>query len=420
MKKFLLLLLISAFVLVQSLFSSQRTTEEIKRESPDSTRIHKEVWEIVRDNFYDPNFRGINWQAMLGKYSPLVEKARNKEELYQIINLMLSELGTSHTELYSPSDQMYYMLLSIFKDASLEGFPKDIPKGQILYTEIGIFTKRTAKGIFISSILEGSPADKDGLKVGDRIISVEGKPYHPVEPFRGKAEQKVMMEIQRTQDPSSIQELIVTPREINPSEAFLEAQKNSLRVIEKGSKSLGYIHIWSYAGEEYQQCLEECVENWNVTQNIDGLILDLRGGLGGANPEYLDIFNKNVPTITCSSPTGEKIVNDVKWRKPVVLIVNEETRSGKELFAFGFKKYKTGKLVGTKTAGAVVGGRPFFLSDGSFLYLAVEDILVDGERLEGVGVQPDVEVTFPLEYAQGRDPQLEKAIEVLGELIESH
>jgi carboxyl-terminal processing protease len=60
---------------------------------------------------------------------------------------------------------------------------------------------------------------------------------------------------------------------------------------------------------------------------------------------------------------------------------------------------------------------PFLLKDGNLLYLAVIDVLVDGERLEGKGVIPDIEVPFPLEYAQGKDPQLEKAVEVLLEQL---
>jgi carboxyl-terminal processing protease len=95
------------------------------------------------------------------------------------------------------------------------------------------------------------------------------------------------------------------------------------------------------------------------------------------------------------------------------MLVNKGSRSGKEILAYGFKKYGIGKVVGTKTAGAVVGGSPFLLEDGNLLYLAVVDVLVDGERLEGKGVIPDIEVPSPLEYAQGKDPQLEKAVEVL-------
>jgi carboxyl-terminal processing protease len=108
-----------------------------------------------------------------------------------------------------------------------------------------------------------------------------------------------------------------------------------------------------------------------------------------------------------------KKLTEKHWRKPVVMLVNQGSRSGKEILAYGFKKYGIGTLVGTKTAGAVVGGRAFLLDDGNLLYLAVVDVLVNGERLEGKGVIPDVEVPFPLEYARGKDPQIDKSIELL-------
>jgi carboxyl-terminal processing protease len=60
-----------------------------------------------------------------------------------------------------------------------------------------------------------------------------------------------------------------------------------------------------------------------------------------------------------------------------------------------------------------VSGEPFCLSDGAPLYLAVADAVIDGERLEGVGVKPDIEVPFDIRYAAGDDPQLTRALEVL-------
>jgi carboxyl-terminal processing protease len=110
--------------------------------------------------------------------------------------------------------------------------------------------------------------------------------------------------------------------------------------------------------------------------------------------------------------------SDFHWRKPVVMLVNEGSRSGKEILAFGFQRYKIGPVVGSKTAGAVVGGRPFIMQDGSVLYLAVADVFVDDKyRLEGKGVTPDVSVPFSLEYAAGADPQKERAIEVAIEKV---
>jgi carboxyl-terminal processing protease len=108
---------------------------------------------------------------------------------------------------------------------------------------------------------------------------------------------------------------------------------------------------------------------------------------------------------------GPGIVN-TRWRKPVVLLINGGSRSGKEILAYGFEKYGYGAVVGTRTKGDVLAARAFMLSDGSLLELAVDDVRVDGERLEGVGVAPTIEVPFRLEYSAGADPQLERAVEI--------
>ena len=102
---------------------------------------------------------------------------------------------------------------------------------------------------------------------------------------------------------------------------------------------------------------------------------------------------------------------DFQWRKPIVLLVNDGTRSGKEVFAYGFKKYGYGKIVGQRTAGAVIAGQPFILNDGSMLMLATAKALVDGEVLEGRGVEPDITVHQEFKYHY-KDQQLQKALEV--------
>jgi carboxyl-terminal processing protease len=100
------------------------------------------------------------------------------------------------------------------------------------------------------------------------------------------------------------------------------------------------------------------------------------------------------------------------------MLVNEESRSGKEILAYGFRKYGIGNVVGTKTAGAVMQGNLFAMNDGSVLYLAVADVYLDeNRRIEGVGVKPDIEVPFSLNYAQGSDPQKERAIAVALEAV---
>jgi carboxyl-terminal processing protease len=73
-------------------------------------------------------------------------------------------------------------------------------------------------------------------------------------------------------------------------------------------------------------------------------------------------------------------------------------------------------VVGTRTSGAVLGARAFPIGGRGLLYLAVVDIHVDGERLEGHGVEPDVQVPFAIPWAAGADPQLEAAVGTLTDL----
>jgi len=88
----------------------------------------------------------------------------------------------------------------------------------------------------------------------------------------------------------------------------------------------------------------------------------------------------------------------------VVLLVDGSTRSGKEVIAHAFKRHGIGRLVGERTAGAVLSGRPFVLRDTSLLMLPVADVQVEGQRLEGVGVEPDVLIRATFTTAPGAIP----------------
>lgn len=370
-----------------------------------------QVWNEVNSNFFDPKFNGIDWNAKRDEYTNRVKSSQSIEEASAVINQMLSELNTSHTRFYSKLEPAYYQLLGIFSD---RGFSKQIkkvfPDGKIDYPGIGIFTKDLNKKTFITAILDNSPAAKAGLKVGDEILAVDDKPYQSIQSFVNT--QEVKLSIQRTPDSKSVEQITVIPKKLDPNTLFLDAMKDSIKIIERQGKKIGYVHIWSYAGDQYQELLVNEIA-YGKLKDAEALILDLRDGWGGADPNYLNIFTEKVPVLTRIGRDGIKRDLDFQWRKPVVMLVNNGSRSGKEILAYGFKKYKLGTLIGTKTAGAVVGGSPFLLEDGNLLYLAVIDVLVDGERLEGKGVIPDIEVPFTLEYAQGKDPQLEKSVEVL-------
>lgn len=388
-----------------------------------ASEIFDQVWETVNENFYDPNFNGVDWQAMRSKYQPQVRDAQSSEQVAAVINQMLSELKTSHTQLYTANEPAYYQALGIFQPRIpdlRQQLKKFFPNGKIEYSGIGIFTKDINGKTFVSAILDGSPAAEAQLKVGDRLLSAQGRPFHPIQSFAGKANQNVTLLIQRERSvssgesppSSSQQEIVVTPKMLDATTMFLDAQKASIQVIERQGKKIAYVHIWSYAGDQYHRQLEDDLL-YGRLKDADALVLDLREGWGGTPASVLNIYTGRGPSVTNVPRNGTRNTYNSHWNKPVVMLVNEASRSAKEILAYSFQRYNIGRVVGSKTAGAVVAGRPVLMSDGSLLYVAAADVYVDGEqRLEGKGVTPDIIVPFSLEYAQGADPQKEQAIDV--------
>ncbi len=376
--------------------------------------VFEEVWRTVRDHFYDPTFGGLDWAAVKEKYRPLAAVASDAERS-AVINLMLAELAVSHTRHYTASDPAYFQLLDIFSGALRQSLRRVFPDGQVTYPGIGLFTRQLNGKSFIAGILDGLPARQAGLVVGDEILTVAGEPFHPINSFATKVGQEVTLSIRRHVD-GSPEEIVVVPAQIKPGEAFLKAMEASARIIDADGAKIGYIHVWSYAGSQYQQLLEREVSSGKL-KDADALVWDLRDGWGGAEAEYLHLFTGRAPTTTLINRDGRVSTANVTWRKPVAMLVNGGTRSGKEILAYGFKKYAVGEVIGSRTAGAVLAGRAYLLSDGSLLLLAVADVLVDGQRLESVGVMPTIAVPFPLPYAQGQDPQLDRAVEVLSRAV---
>ena len=376
-----------------------------------SAAVFDEAWRLVRDNFYDRNLKGLDWDRVGEEHRRDYVGANTDKERSAAINAMLKELGASHMLHATTADPAYYQLSDIFAWGLRNDLPRYFPDGKVSYPGIGIFTRDVDGKTFVSGVLAGLPGDKGGLEVGDELISVDGKPFEPVESFREKTGKNLPIVVRREQQGPEVT-LTVTPENLSPGKAFESAIRDGARIIEAGGRRIGYIRIWSYANQRYQGVLEDELSTGKL-KDADALIWDLRDGWGGAQAEYLDIFNSRGPDMTMTDRSGSPSVAAFKWRKPVTLLINGGTRSGKEVLTYGFKKYGYGEVVGQRTAGALLAGRGFLLSDGSFLMVAVNDVSVDGERLEGKGVEPSIEVPFDIPYAGGRDPQLDKAVEVL-------
>jgi carboxyl-terminal processing protease len=373
-------------------------------------RVLDEAWRLIRDNFYKRDL-AIDWDQIKEKLRPDYDEATSPEQRAAVINSMLDMLGASHTRLYTKAEPAYYQLMDIFANGLRQDLPRLFPGGKVVYPGIGIFTREIAGKMFVSGRLEGLAGAQAGLLVGDEILAADGQPFAAVESFRRKVGKPVELKIRRSADAAPMA-VTVTPELIQPNEAFLKAERESARLIEVDGKRIGYIRIWSYAGRQYQEALAEELATGKL-KDADAVIWDLRDGWGGAQPGYLDIFNPRGPVMTLKDRDGEEDVVNFRWRKPVTLLINGGTRSGKEVLTFGFKKYGYGDVIGERTAGALLAARAFLLSDDSLMIIAVDDVAVDGERLEGRGVEPTIRVPFELPYAAGRDPQLERAVRAL-------
>ena len=372
-----------------------------------------QVWELVRDRFYDPRLNGLDWQEQRLRFRPDTASARSREDAAIVINAMLAKLGASHTYYYTPEDPAYYQLADIFVGAlEHRGLDRVFPRGEVSYPGIGVFTEADNQGrTFVTGVIEGAPARAAGVLTGDEILSADNRPFRPVGSFRGKVGSPVSLEIRRASGAAPIA-ISVSPADLRPNEMFLRGLKESARIIAADKAKIGYVHVWSYANRRIQSALEDLMSDGPL-KDADALVWDLRGGWGGAQPQYLDLFNPRAPTMQVKDRNGETGLVDVKWRKPVAALINEGTRSGKEVLAYGFKEYRLGELVGHRTEGAVLAATAFLIGNDGLLLLAVEDVLVDGRRLEGVGVTPTIEVPFDSRYAAGGDPQLDRAVQAL-------
>jgi carboxyl-terminal processing protease len=371
--------------------------------------VFEEVWQTVRHRFYDPHLHGLDWDAVGARYRPQVAAAKDDAARAAVINAMLGELHASHTGYYTRADTAYYELADIFSGGLRRQLADLFPNGEVAYTGIGIFTRQIDGRTFVSGVLDGEPAAQAGLLVGDEILAADGSAFGPVASFDGKAGQRVTLAVRRTRD-GAPREIAVVPRRIRPNETFLDAMRASIRIVERGGRKIGYVHVWSYARDSYQELLEREISIGRL-RDADAIVWDLRDGWGGASPSYLDVFDPRGPTMTMTDRSGETDVDNARWHKPVALLINGGTRSGKEVLAYGFKKYGYGPVIGTRSEGALLAARAFLMDDGSLLLLPVTDVAVDGERLEGRGVDPTIEVPFDLPYAAGADPQLDRAVD---------
>ncbi len=371
----------------------------------DQNKLLDEISNYVKQHFYETTFDTVAWNQKVEACRQRLAASTTLDQFDQEVNVLLKTLDASHTYFFSRNHPKRYQLLGVFN-----GMFDPNDTSLFCYHGIGINTKVVDGKVFVTSVYDGFSAADVGIKFGDQIVLVDGKPFHPIGSFRGKLNTEVNLEILRGNRPLTLKVPVLL---LDGRDMFEAALESSVQVIERNGKKIGYIHLWSYAGTKYQEQLREAVL-WGQLSQCDALAVDLRDGWGGADINYLNLFRRPIAKIKSTARDGSTGSYSGVWGKPVALITNGGSTSGKELMAYGFKKLKLGQIIGETTAGAVLAGRIFKLSSGDVLYLAVRDVHLDGKRLEGVGVAPDVAVERPIQ-AEDRDPQLESALEALSQ-----
>ena len=372
-------------------------------------RVFDRTVEIVNKEFYRPQELGAFNQGAREILAAMDNLAGvDKATFDATIATLLASLKTSHTARYTPDRVDYFELMDVFRygvrNELRRLFP---PDGEIKYEGVGMATRRVDGRLFVSDVYDGGPAAIANVKAGDEILAADGETFAEIGSFTGKAGKNVVLTLRRKEGGPEI-DIKVRAERLQPSEALLDAISKSVRVVDRGGKRIGYVRIWSYTRDDVGEILSYELGGGRLA-NVDGLVLDLRSRWGGAPADAAEIFVGDTPEMRMIENDGDVRYFNTRWRKPVVAIIDEGTRSGMEILANALKVNGI-PLVGSKTAGAVVAGRGFHLPDDSLLVLAVADVLVDGARLEGKPVEPDIEVPFDFRYADGADPQFDAAL----------
>lgn len=381
-------------------------TTHLHENPVDGLALLNEAWELTRANFYNRRvLEKKGWRKIREKYVAAAKKAKGQEEIHKIISQMLGELKTSHLAIVDK--EVYKRHL----DAEFKN--RMIP-------QLGFeFVEADHRELYVGGILEGSAADKAGLKTGDKIVRIGKYPAIDHENLREAGHdpglpgahgyvllcnknEKVTLTVQRTAKSQPF-EVTITAAPIN----MIQAIKNSVRVINYKGAKIGVVHTWHFMSTAVSRIVRDAIEK--EFRDCDGMILDVRGRGGSTMvvSQLLNMFRR-----------GRRQL----WRKPVVCLTDKTSRSAKEIFSLAWQRDKIGEVVGETTQGACIGTIFKSLRDGSWMLLPRIDVkrLTGGIEIEGVGVKPSIfQTQGPLKFRQGKDLILDRGLAVCLKKIEA-
>ena len=377
----------------------------------DATKMaaFEQGWAEMRDGFYDAGYHGADWTAVRERFGPRIEGARTRAEFSRLMNLMLGELNASH-----------------LGHSGRTGPPQG---GDGASTgRLGLRFDRVAyesEGRFvITEVLDLGPAHvAGGIAAGDELLALDGtaldgeSDLHRL--LRDTPGRKVVLSVRSGR---------AAPRdvEVMPASAGAERQLVYRNWVESrrayvdsiSGGRLGYVHIASMSEGALDQLIFDLDQENHAK---DGVVIDVRSNNGGfVNVYAIDILaRRNYFTMQgrasdVRSPSRVQL-GQRALLAPTVLVTNQHTLSDGEDFTEGYRELGLGKVVGEPTAGWIIFTGSRSLVDGTSIRMP--GTFIRDNRGQNMELNPrpvDVEVERATgEWYQGRDSQLDRAVEVL-------
>ncbi|KKY62275.1 S41 family peptidase [Tannerella forsythia] len=386
-------------------FSDMKITIDYAKEW---AQIFDEAWRAFRDGFYLENMHGVDWKAMKKKYGVLLPYVKNRQDLTYLIGEMIGELNCGHA----------------YVNTGETNRPQRIKTG-LLGAEIS----RDKSGFFrLEKILPGeswspalrSPLTEPGIEaqVGDFIVAIDGVPTNTVNDLYallvGKAGVPTELSLNGKAQLNGARKVVIRPLEEEYSLYHYQWVKNNIEKVDKASGGkIGYIYIPDMGVDG----LNEFAKYFYPQLDKEGLIIDDRANGGGnVSPMILERLAREPYRMTMRrGSTRNGTVPDAVLVGPKVCLINKYSASDGDLFPWGFRALKLGKLIGTRTWGGIVGitaSLPFI--DGTDVRVPFfTSYDMDGHwMVENEGVKPDILIdNDPVKEWNGEDEQLNRAIE---------
>lgn len=377
----------------------------------DWKQLFTDAWRMERDYFYDENMHGVDWDAMYKRYLPLVDRVTTRNELSDLIGRFVGELSALHTSVRGGDTRSDNQSISV---ANLGG----------------LFSRDEAKGGFRIDYIfqadpdypeEKSPLDDPYLDVeeGDLITSINGTPSLSAvdigELIRNQVGKQVRLSLKRG---DQTHDIIVKPIGSTYNLRYRDWEYGNRRYVDKQSEDkIGYLHLRAMGGNDISQFYREFYPIFNRK----GLIIDVRYNNGGNIDSFILEKLLRKAWMYWKSRSGEPYWNmPYAFRGHIVVLVNENTYSDGEAFADGFRELGLGVTIGMRTWGGEIWlSSANRLSDNGLARAPMMGVYGEGVwRIEGHGFEPDIVIdNLPHETFNGKDAQLDKAIELLQQQI---